>query len=105
MTGKFVYTVHAVWLAAGPNGTDQGAIELVELDVDRANGYGKKRSSEPHVKVAVVQRLVIGQFGTRHLVGWWADGVQYGMGDVHMPDAGPAARLPEYLPEHPILSP
>jgi hypothetical protein len=103
VTGKqHAYTVHAVWLSAGTRGTDQGAIELIELDPHSANSYARKRSGDVGVKVAIVQRLEIGKLGTRHLVGWWVDGVQYGMGDVLLRD--PNAELPEFLPDLPLLT-
>lgn len=97
---QYAYTVHAVWLAAGPQGIDQGAIELIELNLIKANEYARQRSLGTGVKVAIVTRLEIGELGTRHLVGWWVDGRQYGMGTPRLDR--PGAELPMFLPEHPL---
>lgn len=99
MTGKHCYIVHAVTLSAGPHGTEQGHVELVELDPQKANSYARKRSGDAGVQVSIVTRLEIGQLGTRHLIGWWMNGRQYGMGDTPMDDG---AELPVFLPEHPL---
>jgi hypothetical protein len=100
--GKYCYTVHAVTESVGAHGVEQGHIELVELEAHRANDYARKRSGDIGVKVSIVTRLEVGKLGTRHLIGWWVDGIQYGMGDVRL--ANPAAELPRFLPEFPLPS-
>lgn len=100
MTGKtLIYAVHAVWEAVGGGG-DQGAMELAELDADKAARYASKKSMAPGVKSAIVTRFVIGELGTRTIISWYVRGERFDMSDRH--NARPGAELPAFLPEHPL---